>query len=606
MYCNSSLPRTRHRVVVARRSASTMPARLREPLLLTSGKTMTSGPIERSKLPLRWLVLFLCSLFLMCSCYCYDNPAALYAQLSQQFNGLDGFDYWFDAMYSVYSLPNIALPLIGGILIDHVGLYRSLYTFAVLLLIGQITFAVGASMSSMPVMLAGRFIFGLGGESITVAQTALVERWFSGGDEVAFSMGLSLSLSRVGSVINNVVSPRIANATLSTAAPIWVGVGLCAVCLGCCICLGGIDRQATSKIRANEALQLVASPPASRFVLSPPPPAVSAFGSPRVTRPDRVAKKATEADSATGAAEGTASALRKTLSTALRASVAFPRAFWLLSLCCVVIYSTVLPFNNIASALLLYRDAFPLGSRWPLANNHTYVYSTTNPHPPHVNCGTAHGARTPFCKALSAAEVRAGIVMSEPYLMSAILTPIIGATVDRYGRRADVVLLSGLCLLLTHLLFSFTSVPAEILLIGMGIGYSVFGAVIWPAIPAIVEKRLLGTAYGMTTVLQNCGLMLVPLAVGTVYDISHTGAPPIDPNPYAGVTLFFAGLAAVGVFFALLLSADPATRRALNTPGGVMPSATPSPTSSPVSSPPPSSISPFDATNRLKIVASVK
>ena len=111
---------------------------------------------------------------------------------------------------------------------------------------------------------------------------------------------------------------------------------------------------------------------------------------------------------------------------------------------------------------------------------------------------------------------------------------------------------------------------------------------IWPAIPAIVEKRLLGTAYGMTTVLQNCGLMSVPLAVGVVYDVSSAGAPPVDPNPYAGVTLFFAALALLGVLFALALSADAPTRTALNTPGGMLPSATPSPTaSSPVSPAPP-------------------
>ena len=95
----------------------------------------------------------------MCNCYCYDNPAALYAQLSRQFEDLDGFDYWFDAMYSVYSLPNIALPLIGGILIDHVGLYRSLNAFAVFLLVGQVLFATGCQIDSLAVMIAGRFVF---------------------------------------------------------------------------------------------------------------------------------------------------------------------------------------------------------------------------------------------------------------------------------------------------------------------------------------------------------------------------------------------------------------------------------------------------------------
>ena len=48
-----------------------------EPFLLAPGKVATTGPIERSKLPTRWLVLFLASLLLTCNYYCYDNPSAL-------------------------------------------------------------------------------------------------------------------------------------------------------------------------------------------------------------------------------------------------------------------------------------------------------------------------------------------------------------------------------------------------------------------------------------------------------------------------------------------------------------------------------------------------
>ena len=36
------------------------------------------------------------------------------------------FDVWFNLLYSVYSLPNIILPLICGVLIDRVGLRTSM------------------------------------------------------------------------------------------------------------------------------------------------------------------------------------------------------------------------------------------------------------------------------------------------------------------------------------------------------------------------------------------------------------------------------------------------------------------------------------------------
>ena len=55
-------------------------------------------------------------------------------------------------------------------------------------------------------MLCGRVVFGFGGESLTVAQSALVAVWFQD-KELAFALGLNLSIARIGGVINNVVSP---------------------------------------------------------------------------------------------------------------------------------------------------------------------------------------------------------------------------------------------------------------------------------------------------------------------------------------------------------------------------------------------------------------
>ena len=184
-------------------------------------------------------------------------------------------------------------------------------------------------------------------------------------------------------------------------------------------------------------------------------------------------------------------------------------------------------------------------------------------------------------EALAVAIAKADWVMSEPYLMSACLTPLLGSLVDKCGYRADLVLLSAVCLLVTHLLLSFSAFPAEVLLIGMGVGYSVFASVIWPAIPSVVEQRLLGTAYGMITVLQNMGLSVLPLIIGLVHSLCRESAPAVDPNPYRGVTTFFAILALSGVACSLTLNSDRAVYRALNRRGGVLPSATPSPTASP-------------------------
>ena len=121
----------------------------------------------------RWLVLLLISFLMGCNYYCYDIPAALIKPLGSR---IDNVEVVVDNMYAVYSIPNIFLPMAGGLLIDKVGLYFSLTLFSSLCLTGQLLVAVGCSVGSIELMLLSRFIFGLGGESISVAQSALVRK----------------------------------------------------------------------------------------------------------------------------------------------------------------------------------------------------------------------------------------------------------------------------------------------------------------------------------------------------------------------------------------------------------------------------------------------
>ena len=119
------------------------------------------------------------------------------------------FEYIFNLMYSVYSLPNIILPLLGGFMIFRYG-YRIMFlAFGFSILIGQLIFAIGCSTKSIVIMLIGRTIFGFGGESINTTQFSIILQWFAP-NEIAFAMGLCLSFAKIGNALNNVISPRIA------------------------------------------------------------------------------------------------------------------------------------------------------------------------------------------------------------------------------------------------------------------------------------------------------------------------------------------------------------------------------------------------------------
>jgi len=71
-------------------------------------------------------------------------------------------------LYSIYSYPNIILPLFGGFLVDSIGIRTGVILFSTLICIGQAVFALGCSAGAYWLALLGRFIFGLGGESLGV------------------------------------------------------------------------------------------------------------------------------------------------------------------------------------------------------------------------------------------------------------------------------------------------------------------------------------------------------------------------------------------------------------------------------------------------------
>ena len=72
-------------------------------------------------------------------------------------------------LYTVYSMPNMILPIFGGLFLDKIGIRSGLLLFTTILTIGQMVFMWGGYQANFNTMLAGRVIFGLGGESMGVA-----------------------------------------------------------------------------------------------------------------------------------------------------------------------------------------------------------------------------------------------------------------------------------------------------------------------------------------------------------------------------------------------------------------------------------------------------
>jgi MFS family permease len=168
----------------------------------------------------RWAVLVVISLAMFGNYYVYDAVSPIADLLKDQL----GFsDSNIGTLNAIYSLPNIIMVLIGGIIIDRIGVKRATLLFGVLCLVGA---ALTAASPRLWVMASGRLLFGVGAESLIVSVTTALARWFKG-KELSFAFGVNLTIARLGSFLA-LNSPTWAKPAFDH----WQGPLLIAVAMG--------------------------------------------------------------------------------------------------------------------------------------------------------------------------------------------------------------------------------------------------------------------------------------------------------------------------------------------------------------------------------------
>mgnify|MGYP006275695073 CR=1 FL=1 len=189
---------------------------------------------------MRWAVLILSSAVMFFNYYFYDALSPL-KDLMQINLGFSSSDY--GTFMSAYSVPNVFLlmAVVGGIILDKLGIRITGSTFIALMAIGSAVTAYGASdiylaggfgyefMSSfwpsvspsLKMMYLGFFIFGLGAETSIVVLSKVIVKWFKG-KEIALALGLNLAIGRLGTALALQLSPVLAEVQWTNA--IWFGV----------------------------------------------------------------------------------------------------------------------------------------------------------------------------------------------------------------------------------------------------------------------------------------------------------------------------------------------------------------------------------------------
>jgi len=185
----------------------------------------------------RWGIMLLVSFTMAANYYFYDALSPL-KELMTELLGFSSSDYGF--FVAAYSVPNVflAMAVIGGIILDKIGIRITGFVFIVFMVIGGCVTAYGSSdyfnaggigyhfMNSfalsyspaLKVMTLGFFLFGLGAETSIVVISKIIVKWFKG-KELALALGLNLAIARLGMAAALIVSPLLEGLTW----PIWLG-----------------------------------------------------------------------------------------------------------------------------------------------------------------------------------------------------------------------------------------------------------------------------------------------------------------------------------------------------------------------------------------------
>ena len=118
-------------------------------------------------------------------------------------------------------------------------------------------------------------------------------------------------------------------------------------------------------------------------------------------------------------------------------------------------------------------------------------------------------------------------------ILAMCLTPVLGALLDFKGKGATMLMVGAVIMIACHLSFAFllpmfpSKGLALLLVVTLGVSFSLVPAALWPSVPKIIDEKILGSAYCVIFWIQNIGLCLVPLLIGTVLDATGTYVAPM-------------------------------------------------------------------------------
>ena len=185
------------------------------------------------------------------------------------------------------------------------------------------------------------------------------------------------------------------------------------------------------------------------------------------------------------------------------------KMFWIVALLCVLYYSAIFPFQRYATNFIEETLSIP-------------------------NDEAAH-------------------LFSFFPVLAMVLTPLLGMFLDRVGKGASMLMAGACVMIVCHLSFAFLLpvLPykwfATLLIVVLGVSFSLVPAALWPSVPKIIDEKILGSAYCLIFWVQNIGLCLVPVLIGNLREATGGSLVPM---------IVFAAFGVLAFVFILLLKKE--------------------------------------------------
>lgn len=366
----------------------------------------------------RWPILAVISLAAFGCCLAYDTIGPIAPMLSEYFRLSRGD---IGLLYSIYSVPNLFMVFGFGYLADRIGTRRSGFLCMLLMLTGAAVIAWAPYIGWHPQSLVsnrcffwlftGRFLLGLGSESVLVICCAVVSTYFKN-KELTLAFGLYLTLSHLGAFCAFFFFGWLAQKSGSPGPVLSASFLIVVVSFFCFICYILMDRRFRdigARKKQND-LHLFRTP--------------------------------------------------------------LPRVFWYLALSSALFYAVVYPFSAFCTDFLYGRG-----------------YD------------------------LNTASKSSGL----PMMISLFTGPLLGLAIDRYGKRKYILLAVAVSMFLAFALLLLGVGPPQPALCLLGFSFSI-PLVVSSCMPLVVRPYRIASAYAIVALMQNFGLVVMPLVIGYLKD----------------------------------------------------------------------------------------